>query len=324
MVWNGTVVDGHNRYEICTAHGIRFDTVERDFADRSEAILWILRNQLARRNLNNYQRADVAFEIETEIATKAKANQLRTTENRVCPKSDKQPIDTKKELAKIAGVGHNTINQVKVIRQYAPPEVKQKLESGAVTINKAYNDIRREQAREQRSVELVQRPIPTGRYDVILADPPWRYEFSETQSREIENHYPTMSLDEIKALAIPVEDNAVLLLWTTAPKLEESLQVLNAWGFTYRTCAVWDKEKIGMGYWFRIQHELLLVGVRGTYPTPAPENRKSSVIRSPREAHSKKPAAIYTMVEQMFPGGKYLELFARSERPGWTPWGNEV
>lgn len=115
-------------------------------------------------------------------------------------------------------------------------------------------------------------PLPENKYDVILADPPWRYEFSETQSREIENQYPTMELDQIKALKVPAADNSILLLWTTAPKLEEGMAVMNAWGFKYRSCAVWDKEKLGMGYWFRIQHELLLVGVKGDFHPPEPQN----------------------------------------------------
>lgn len=167
-------------------------------------------------------------------------------------------------------------------------------------------------------------PLPLNKYDVILADPPWKYEFSETQTREIENHYPTMELEDIKTLKVPAADNAILLLWTTAPKLEESFEVLNAWGFKYRSCAVWDKERKGMGYWFRIQHELLLVGVKGNFSPPEPENRVDSVIRSPRGEHSRKPACIHEMIEGMFPNGTKIELFARNTRPGWSSWGNEV
>ncbi|WP_353928760.1 MT-A70 family methyltransferase [Desulfofundulus kuznetsovii] len=167
-------------------------------------------------------------------------------------------------------------------------------------------------------------PLPEGKYDVILADPPWQYEFVETENRAIENHYPTMTLEEIKALEIPAADDAVLLLWATAPKLEEALEVMRAWGFTYRTCAVWDKEIIGMGYWFRGQHELLLLGTKGNFPAPLPNNRFSSVIRERRGAHSAKPAVVYEMIEHMFPNRRYLELFARNTRPGWGVWGNEV
>jgi N6-adenosine-specific RNA methylase IME4 len=172
---------------------------------------------------------------------------------------------------------------------------------------------------------VTDRHIPTGTYEVIYADPPWRYDFSETKTRDIENQYPTMSLDEIKGLEIPSADNAVLLLWATAPKLPEAFEVMGAWGFEYKTCAVWDKEKIGMGYWFRGQHELLLVGTKGQYSPPPPGARFPSVYRESRGEHSAKPERYYEMIETMFPGRAYLELFARakhSER--WEVWGNQL
>jgi len=171
-------------------------------------------------------------------------------------------------------------------------------------------------------------PPPTtalGLYDVILADPPWRYDFVEAPNRAIENHYPTMSLDEIKSLKIPAADNAVLFLWATAPLLKSALEVMDAWGFVYHTCAVWDKEKIGMGYWFRVQHELLLLGVKGNVATPPPNVRVSSVIRSARQEHSRKPDVVYEIIENMFPNARLLELFARrNDRERWSVWGNEV
>ena len=203
-------------------------------------------------------------------------------------------------------------------------ELVEKLDKGEVSIHKAYKDIRRQELRKEKQEELQTRELPTGAFEVILADPPWRYQFSETQSREIENHYPTMDLDDIKNLNVPSADDSVLFLWATAPKLEEALEVLNSWGFTYKTCAVWDKEKIGMGYWFRGQHELLLVGTKGSFPTPEPSARFSSIIKEPRSTHSTKPKVIYEMLEAMFPGRTYLELFCRTPRDGWEVWGNEV
>ena len=102
-------------------------------------------------------------------------------------------------------------------------------------------------------------------------------------------------------------------------------QVVEAWRFEYRTHAIWDKEKIGMGYWFRGQHELLLVAVRGAAPPPVQEIRVGSVIRSPRATHSEKPEAVYKIIEQAYPTQAKIELFARgSVRSGWTAWGNEV
>ena len=164
----------------------------------------------------------------------------------------------------------------------------------------------------------------TKKYQVVYADPPWRYSFSKSKSRKIENQYPTMSVDEICNMDIPIDDNAVLYLWATSPKLLEALKVMKAWGFEYKTHAMWDKEKIGMGYWFRGQHELLMVGVKGKFSPPESSLRISSVIRENRSAHSKKPNKIRDYISQWFPDKNKLELFARSRTDGWDVFGNEV
>jgi N6-adenosine-specific RNA methylase IME4 len=166
----------------------------------------------------------------------------------------------------------------------------------------------------------------SGTYRLLYVDPPWRYEHVETENRAIENQYPTMGLDEIAALDVPAADDAVLFLWATSPKLDEAMRVIEAWRFVYRTCAVWDKELIGMGYYFRQQHELLLVAARGSLPVPEPSARPSSVIRSRRGKHSEKPVEVYEILEAMYPDFTALdrvELFARSLRDGWAAWGNE-
>jgi N6-adenosine-specific RNA methylase IME4 len=176
-------------------------------------------------------------------------------------------------------------------------------------------------------------PQPLGqdgveKAEVLYVDPPWRYEYSVADSRQIENEYPTMSLEEICAL--PVEeaaaDHCVLFLWATSPKLADAFDVLRAWGFAYKTCAVWDKERPGMGYYFRQQHELLLVATRGNPRTPDESARVPSVIRLRRDnQHSRKPAEFYELIEAMYPRASKREVFARQSRPGWLPaWGNQV
>jgi len=173
--------------------------------------------------------------------------------------------------------------------------------------------------------EIVGDP-PEPPYDVILADPPWRYSFSRSPTRKIENHYPTMSLAEIKELGprLPVAENSVLFLWATAPKLLEGLDVMEAWGFKYKTQAIWDKQIIGMGYWFRGMHELLLVGTRGKFSPPEPSNRRPSIFSVRRGRHSSKPVPVREWIEEAFPDACKLELFARTQSPGWAVWGNEV
>jgi len=215
------------------------------------------------------------------------------------------------------------------IKEKAISSIQKSLESGKDSITGEFTkkltvgDVAKVIRKVTHEDKVVDLPIPEGKFNVILADPPWRYQFVETENRAIENQYPSMDLEDIKNLQLPSDSDSVLYLWATAPKLEEALQVLNAWGFTYKTCAIWDKERKGMGYWFRIQHELLLVGIKGNFATPEPENRFDSIFHSPREEHSKKPEIVYEMIEQMFPTAKYLEVFARNSREGWASWGNQ-
>ena len=166
-------------------------------------------------------------------------------------------------------------------------------------------------------------PLPKGVFDLILADPPWRYEFAESNTREVENHYPTMTLDDICAIDPPAADDSVLYLWATSPKLTEALQVIEAWGFEYKTSMVWVKDKIGMGYHARARHELILIATRGTPGVPEPANRPDSVIEAPRTEHSAKPDRLQELIETAYPDRSYLEMFARRPRDGWAVWGNE-
>jgi N6-adenosine-specific RNA methylase IME4 len=188
-------------------------------------------------------------------------------------------------------------------------------------------EIRDERVEKINDIAKGNEALGTGkRYPVIYADPPWRYEHSKTVSREIENQYPTMPLEEICTLCVSeiATQDGVLFLWATSPKLAEAIQVLEAWGFVYRTCIVWDKERIGMGYYARQQHELLLIGTRGELPVPEPANRPASVIRIARDnEHSTKPDHFYALIERMYPEYDRIELFARQPRDGWDAWGNQ-
>lgn len=189
---------------------------------------------------------------------------------------------------------------------------------------------RREATRQEREKNLsaASTQLPTGeqKFSVIYADPPWQYDFAETANREIENQYPTMDIEDIKAINVSefCHTDAVLYLWATAPKLRESLSVMEAWGFEYKTNMVWVKDKIGMGYWARSQHELLLIGTRGNFPAPSKEKRVSSIIEAPRTKHSQKPVQCAELLETLYLDMAKIELFCRSPREGWTVWGYEA
>ena len=197
------------------------------------------------------------------------------------------------------------------------------------------NDIRKIREYEEFSRSTGDKPIreerntprlPDGKYNVIYADPPWRYDFSVSDSREIENHYPTMEIEDICALPISdlAADDCVLFVWGTSPKLRECFAVIDAWGFEYKTCMVWVKDKIGMGYYARQRHELLLIATKGNPPVPEPSSRPDSVVNGERTVHSRKPALFYGLIEKMYPDSQKVELFCRTPQQGWSVWGNEA
>jgi ParB-like chromosome segregation protein Spo0J len=138
VVWEDTIIDGHNRYSICKNHGLTFKTVTMEFADRSHAKEWIIRNQFGRRNLAPYVRVSLALELESTIAARAKENQKNA--GGAVPQKSAEAIETREQIASIAGVSHDTVAKVKTIKAKASDEVKSKVASGEMSINKAYQE----------------------------------------------------------------------------------------------------------------------------------------------------------------------------------------
>jgi DNA modification methylase len=204
LTWNGFIIDGHNRYEIATRWDLDFETENKHF-DSEEAVKeWMILNQFGRRNLSNYQRSVLALELEDVFSKKAKENQgLRTDTTSVRNLTN---VDTKKELAKVASVSHDTIAKVKKIQEKAPEEVKAKLRTGEVSINAAYKEIKKEEKKAEKEnerdrlaeigknkkieidfrlgdFEEVFKDIPDGSIDCIITDPPYPKEFIEVWSK---------------------------------------------------------------------------------------------------------------------------------------------
>jgi N6-adenosine-specific RNA methylase IME4 len=186
--------------------------------------------------------------------------------------------------------------------------------------------------RAQRELELAgkQAALPSQRYGVIVADPEWRFEPYSRETgmdRAADNHYPTTATEIIAERDVPsiAADDCVLFLWATVPMLEDAMDVLKAWGFKYKSHAIWDKVHIGTGYWFRNRHELLLVGTKGDIPAPAMGDQFASVMTIARKEHSAKPEQFLELIEEYFPNLSKIELNRRGlPRPGWDAWGYEV
>lgn len=328
-IWQGILIDGHHRYEIAQAHGLDFQTVEMQFDSRDDVKLWIVKNQFGRRDLTPYERSVIALKIKPIIAAKAKENMVAGADmtNTGLQKSVKA-VNTQQEIAKAAGVSHDTIAKVEKIEAQATPEIKAALKSGDISINAAYNKVQQAKRKadiQQQVDDLEQQVIeqPEGLFDVIVIDPPWKYGTQLlAEAYRVANPYPEMSQDEIKAIDLPAADNCVIFLWTTHKFIWDAKELLDHWGFNYRSMLVWNKEQLGTGNLIRMQCEFCLIGLKGK-PIFKDVHDIRDIIEEPRREHSRKPEKFYQLVEKLCAGRK-LDYFSRTKREGWAVYGNDT
>ncbi len=157
----------------------------------------------------------------------------------------------------------------------------------------------------------------SGNFPTVVIDPPWQYGNTSTRNAA-EKFYSTMTQDELKAVEIPAADDAHLYLWVTNGFIREGFDLLDAWGFTYKTTLTWCKPSIGMGNYFRVNTEHVLFAVKGRQPTKA--KNIGTWFEARRGNHSAKPESFYDIVEKASPG-PWLEMFARRQRFNWESWG---
>lgn len=179
---------------------------------------------------------------------------------------------------------------------------------------------------------------PQGKYRAIYADPPWHFQSWSPEHQDRKAPYSTMSREEIIVLPVQsiADDDCVLFLWICWPQLEEAMDLIKAWGFTYKTCAFsWIKAdstqlelfrddldvQVGLGYWTRANSEVCLLATKGNPKRLNADVRQAIV--EPRREHSRKPDCVYERIERLV-DGPYIELFARTRRPGWDSWGRDV
>lgn len=352
------VLDGRNRLRGCGMAGVEPDFVDFDAA-WGDPLTWVISKNLKRRHLTTSQRGMLGAKLEAHYAelaktrTRGKGVANLPPQNESAAASPRESRKARDDAAAVVNVSPKLIQAGKTVLKSAVPELVELVESGEVAVTAAAEvatlpveqqtaivddgnaaikrEARRNRTRKGHKARVgkahKRRELSDlGTFHVIYADPPWRYDYSESGSREIENQYPTMTQEQLWQLEIDqvAAPDCVFFLWATPPKLDEALELLESWHFDYKTCLVWVKDKIGMGYYARQRHELLLVATRGALPTPLPENRFDSVIEVARGDHSAKPEVVYEMLEAMYPEYDKLELFARTRRPGWEVWGNET
>jgi N6-adenosine-specific RNA methylase IME4 len=337
------ILEGRNRYRACVKANAEPRFVPFDNGD---PLAFVISANAIRRDLTKSQRAAVAVNAEDlvlRLRTEAKERQGERTD--LVAKMPQGSEKTREQLARLFGVSPRYIQDAFAIKNAATeldelaklkdPEWKEvvikcvglrdlftSVLNGEKTISEANQALKDfEYYKRTAASQIAKRKLP----ELVVADPPWRYEEGTTTDNcIIENQYETLTLEEIYTHKPVTAPDCILFLWATSPKLEEALSVLNAWGFVYRACAVWDKKTKGMGYWFRDRHEFLLVGIKGRPECPIPALRVDSIFESPRTKHSEKPESVYQWIEQAFAPLEKLEMYARQQRFGWATWGNEV
>lgn len=364
---DGRIIDGRNRYRACMDTGT--EPQYRTWDGNGSLVSFVVSLNLHRRHLTTTQRAVLSVDILPMLEAEAKERQRAAGEQfgrgqeKLVEKIPQafEPDNGGKartQAAAILNTNERYVSDAKRIAQDAPevlemmrvgvvnmPAAKQlaqleNTERAAVLEEMKGNGVSEIDGREvQKAVRQIRHqqkqeapPIPTNKYRVWYADPPWEYGNSgvigDTDNYgHAQRHYPTMSIDELCAMGSEIkencEDDAVLFMWVTSPLLEECFPVIKAWGFKYKTSFVWDKVGHNYGHYNSVRHELLLVCTRGSC-TPDDKTLHDSVISIEKSRkHSEKPPEFREMIDSLYTWGNRIELFARSEAEGWDSWGNE-
>lgn len=339
-VYQGQIVDGRERYEICMTLGMAPKIEEIDLPQHATIRDVVLSFNYHRRHLTDSQRAMIAARMSNTFLGANQSTEGKLTQKEAAA-ACQTSADSLQRARKVLNFGNGSLieavlegrldvfNAEKITKATDNKGIdltamtREGLRQlGKEAIQKA-NAVKREAAMsEVERKRLNNQPLPSGkRFGLLYADPAWDY------LPEHEVGYPTMSLAEICAMKVPelAEDNAVLAMWVPAGQLAQGLEVVKAWGFEFKTSAVWDKELPTTGSYFQCQHELLFIATRGS-PAAVPATRRPpSVFKEKRsKKHSRKPQSAYAMLEHMYEGLSKLELFARGPvREGWEGWGNE-
>jgi DNA modification methylase len=275
ITWNGFIIDGHNRFEIATRWNLDYQTENKYFKNESDVKEWMINNQFGRRNLSNYQRSVLALELESVFSERAKEQQVRKPEFVKQISAEQKPIETRKELAKVANVSHDTISKVKKIEAVATPEVKAQLSSGEVSINQVYQEIKKEEKKinfEQKKAEF-EKPIQVintnqiillgnsietlpnlqkNSFDLLLSDPPYGMDFKSgwNDKEKIANDKikDTITLFEnVLKKSVPLlKEDAHFYLFGNIDFLPEIKPIIEKY-LNLKNILIWDRKVIGMG-----------------------------------------------------------------------------
>jgi N6-adenosine-specific RNA methylase IME4 len=341
ILFEGKILDGFNRYEVCNE--LKVLPIYKNFeGSKEEALRFSVNANKNRRHLSASQMAAIAVdaeEIVNKIAEEVKKNQIRkptitdSVKTLVSEQNSQQGQTSAKIIGDLFGVGQTYIKDAKKLKVSNKKDF-QDIKDGKKTIKEVVTknknearikDIKEVDAKIQEEAKIIKKENRI--YDAIIIDPPWRYckddELTyDAETRRVASPYPTMSLDEIKNIKLPLKDDSTVFLWITPMFLQHFNEILDTWGLKYKTIITWNKVKMGMGNFLRHQCEYVIVAEKGK-PKYNITHNQIDYIESARREHSRKPDEFYTIVENLCIGMK-LDYFAREQRNGFDAYGIEV
>ncbi len=327
-----TLLDGHNRYEICTRLELPFDIHELRFKSREEAEDWIDKNQLGRRNLTHD-----AFTMLLGRRYKRSKKQGRRTDL-TSDQVEQRSVTTAESIAADHGVSPATVRRAEKFYEEVErtPELKKAVEEGrpVLQVKRELKEQAREARREENRQKIAAVPEPekaaavaSAKYATIVIDPPWDWgdEGDQDQLGRARPDYSTMSIEQLERLDVAglSDVDCHIYMWITNRSLPKGFRLLEAWGFRYITAITWVKPHFGMGNYFRGQTEHVLFGVKGSQPLKRKDVGTVFAANRGDGGHSSKPKEFLELVESCSPG-PFLEMFSRSQRDGWVSWGENT
>lgn len=336
--YEGRVLDGWNRERACAELGI--EPVYAEFQGTDiDAIEFVMRSN-KRRNLTSSQWACIAVEADEIIytlkqAAKEKQGQRNdlTSVNLLTNVMSVNESRTDAKIADIFNTNRQYVYEAQKLKD-EKPGVFEQIKRGEKTITEAKKEVKIQERKEQiqKQIEQIEKgelPRLRGKYNVIAIDPPWAYEekgglsyndFDPENTRGVVE-YPTMTVQQIKAIELPLMDDGIVFLWTTHAFVRDAFDIIEAWGLKYKATLVWDKEIMGMGRTIRLQCEFCLIAFKGSPYFNGSSER--DIIRARRREHSRKPDEFFEFVNR-FTQGRRLEYFSREKREGWDIYGNDT
>jgi len=334
------IIDGRNRYQACVDLGIEpLYQVVSGHPDMVALLTFVISANEKRRHLTSGQKAFVALEVERILAAEAKKRQGARTDleqtlvNSLTNVSNNERKATA-QAAKITGTNRDYVSDAKKIEREAP-ELKEAVMAGTMTLPQAKHQLkeREREARRDENRKIIQsvpepaKIIEQAKFATIVIDPPWDWsdEGDQDQLGRARPDYATMTIDELERLQVAkhADIDCHLYLWITNRSLPKGFRLLEAWGFRYITALTWVKPHFGMGNYFRGQTEHVLFGVKGSQPLKRKDVGTVFMADRGPDGHSSKPPSFLELVESCSPG-PYLEMFSRSNRDGWTTWGENT